>query len=120
MKSNEPNEVISPKSVTSPSEANNAGSGKKVLVEVESWFQRCGGGQPYNISPETGSASDQGPYQFRKILKPTSTGTNKSDGSMRKASATEEFPFDFRKLLRRTEHAPTDTLKRCKGIMSPQ
>ncbi|XP_015784423.1 myosin-IIIb isoform X3 [Tetranychus urticae] len=120
VKSNEPNEVISPKSVTSPSEANNAGSGKKVLVEVESWFQRCGGGQPYNISPETGSASDQGPYQFRKILKPTSTGTNKSDGSMRKASATEEFPFDFRKLLRRTEHAPTDTLKRCKGIMSPQ
>lgn len=28
-------------------------------------------------------------------------------------------PFDFRKLLRKTEHAPTDTLRRCKGLTVP-
>lgn len=103
----------------------------KVVIEVESWWQRSGSGQSYAVtSPQSAPVTDQGPYEFRKILKPTSRNTNRSDGSggsgsggsggggndRVQADSPDLGPFDFRKLLRRTDHAPTDTLKRCKGM----
>lgn len=66
---------------------------------------------------------DQGPFEFRKILKPTSRNTTRSedswlhgDGTIMSGVGEEDGgPFDFRKLLRRTNNAPTDTLKRLRG-----
>lgn len=91
----------------------------KVVVEVESWWKRSGSRHPYGVStePPGPAIGDQGPYEFRKILKPTSRNTNRSDGSDRnQTDSPDSGPFDFRKLLRKTDNAPTDTLKRCKGL----
>lgn len=82
--------------------------------------------------PQT-TKTDQGPYEFRKVLKPPSSSRNttrsedrvsdhwmcaSSDASSDSTSTDGGGgPFDFRKLLRRTNHAPTDTLKRCKGLV---
>lgn len=82
---------------------------------------------------EAGGAEDQGPFEFRKILKPTSRNTNRSDpkspdtiASSSSSSSGQQYPYlvdvptsvqyDFRRILRKTDHAPTDTLKRCKGL----
>ena len=65
---------------------------------------------------------DQGPFEFRKILKPsTSRNTSRSDDSWLHGDADSTAsdgggPFDFRRLLRRTNNAPTDTLKRLRGV----
>lgn len=87
-----------------------SGGQKKVLVEVESWDR-----SKQRYVPEIGATSDQGPYQFRQILRPTCYGSNKSGQSSEECIKINGH-FDFRKLLRRTDHAPTDTLKRCKGL----
>ena len=64
----------------------------------------------------------QGPFEFRKILKPASRNTSRSDDSWPQSSSSEAGagdedggPFDFRRLLRRTNNAPTDTLKRLRA-----
>ncbi|KAG1655880.1 Myosin-IIIb [Nymphon striatum] len=45
---------------------------------------------------------------------------SKSEGGFYSATPdTNIGPFDFRKILRKTEHAPTDTLRRCKGLTVP-
>lgn len=41
------------------------------------------------------------------------TTNNKSNNSNEDDSVG---PYDFRKLLRKTNHAPTETLRRCKGL----
>ena len=129
----------------------------KALVEVASWSQRAPHANPGNSPRASGSVvtvtvkdhlqsniithgkpQQQGPYEFRKILKPplrNSTRAASSDdllaitsnrsicnsatGSSWGSASADSGPFDFRKLLRRTNHAPTDTLKRCKGMLAP-
>lgn len=66
----------------------------------------------------TRSTTDQGPYQFRQILKPANSACHINRQENYQDSNSDEFPFDFRKLLRKTNHAPTDTLKRCKGMIT--
>lgn len=134
--------------------------GHKALVEVGSWSQRASGtgGAGSNVTSgfrTSGSVvtvtvkdhqakilsdQQQGPFEFRKILKPSprdsgriasshddllaiASSTAKSSANATGASwgscNSDSGPFDFRKLLRRTNHAPTDTLKRCKGLLAP-
>lgn len=82
------------------------------------------------------SSEDQGPFEFRKLLKPASKNTNRSDLDTTISSSSSSpsdhhldtdqvrvsnssIQYDFRRILRKTNHAPTDTLKRYKGMIVP-
>ncbi|KAM7285523.1 myosin-IIIb [Ixodes scapularis] len=98
---------------------------RPTMVEVEMWWQDGSLKENQVRQPETPTRPvpkvaalapecdpNQGPYQFKKILRrptpsPQPSPTNQTPGV-----------FDFRKLLRKTDHAPTETLKRCKGLLS--
>ena len=73
---------------------------KKVLIEIGSW-EKNNQHEMTNFD----SSSDQGPYHFRKILRPTFYDLNKKN---EQESMHVDKHFDFRKLLRHTYHAPTD------------
>lgn len=95
---------------------------RPTIVEVESWWQEGSLKENHKIEPTipvhcempTAQESDpnQGPYQFKKILRKPPPSP--------KPSPNRQTPgvFDFRKLLRKTDNAPTETLKRCKGLIS--
>ncbi|KAH8041089.1 hypothetical protein HPB51_013749 [Rhipicephalus microplus] len=95
---------------------------RPTIVEVESWWQEGSLKENHKIEPiipvhcemPTAQESDpnQGPYQFKKILRKPPPSP--------KPSPNRQTPgvFDFRKLLRKTDNAPTETLKRCKGLIS--
>lgn len=98
---------------------------RPTMVEVEMWWQDGSLKEnqvrqpqaPTRPVPKVAALApecdpNQGPYQFKKILRrptpsPQPSPTNQTPGV-----------FDFRKLLRKTDHAPTETLKRCKGLLS--
>ncbi|RWS27880.1 hypothetical protein B4U80_01545 [Leptotrombidium deliense] len=86
-----------------------ADESKKVEMQVDSWFRRF-----ENQSVVNCPVRDQGPHEFRKILRPTSVA--KSD--FRDNDLSSSAQFDFRKLLRKTNHAPTDSLRKCKGLQN--
>ncbi|KAH6939060.1 hypothetical protein HPB50_015702 [Hyalomma asiaticum] len=95
---------------------------RPTIVEVESWWQEGSLKENHKIEPSTpvhcemptaqDSDPNQGPYQFKKILRKPPPSP--------KPSPNRQTPgvFDFRKLLRKTDNAPTETLKRCKGLIS--
>ncbi|XP_064474850.1 myosin-IIIb-like isoform X2 [Ornithodoros turicata] len=90
--------------------ASRIANGPTTVAQVESWLRKTS----FRESPRRDEAEDpnQGPYQFKKILRPSPTSPqppSERDGTPR---------YDFRKLLRKTEHAPTATLRRCKGLPS--
>ncbi|CAN8028867.1 unnamed protein product [Ixodes persulcatus] len=98
---------------------------RPTMVEVEMWWQDGSLKENHVRQPQAPTRPvpkvaalapecdpNQGPYQFKKILRrptpsPQPSPTNQTPGV-----------FDFRKLLRKTDHAPTETLKRCKGLLS--
>lgn len=112
------------------------------LTQCVSRYIASGNRQPIQGSDVGGGSEDQGPFEFRKILKPSSRNTNRSgpkspDTTTTSSSSTyssscgqQNYPYltnvdppvsstvqyDFRRILRKTDHAPTDTLKRVKGI----
>lgn len=95
---------------------------RPTIVEVETWWQEGSLKENRTIEPTTpvhcemptqqDSDPNQGPYQFKKILRKPPPSP--------KPSPNRQTPgvFDFRKLLRKTDNAPTETLKRCKGLIS--
>lgn len=97
---------------------------RPTMVEVESWWQEgppkenqtTDPAPPPHTEPLKAQESDpnQGPYQFKKILRKPPPSPKPSPNRQ-----TPPGMFDFRKLLRKTDHAPTETLKRCKGLISP-
>ncbi|OQR72132.1 myosin-IIIb-like [Tropilaelaps mercedesae] len=128
-----------------PNSSGSSSGGRPSILEIESWWEKRsqrstpspGSTEPNSLDP----ADDplQGPFHFKKILKshthshassssssPSPPGhshngqllsrqiSRAGDGDVNRAGV-----FDFRKVLRRTAIAPTETLRRCKGLLPP-
>ncbi|XP_076374166.1 myosin-IIIb-like isoform X1 [Tachypleus tridentatus] len=71
--------------------------------------------QTYNLPLpiSQSNANYQGPIHIHSMIPPDCVLDKTGE---RRDSSTG--PYDFRKLLRKTAHAPTETLRRCKGLSS--
>lgn len=94
---------------------------------------RHSAGSTGSAGSETGSSDHGGapasvphissPNRGRGGLRSSVAGNGRDCGQKpRAASVTpdSEGRFDFRHLLRKTNHAPTDTLRKCKGMSPPE
>lgn len=91
-----------------PGRLSNPG-GSPTTAQVQSWLEKTSVTENQRKDEED---PNQGPYQFKRILRP-SPASPQPPGERGGTNC-----YDFRKLLRKTEHAPTATLRRCKGLPS--
>ncbi|XP_028966557.1 myosin-IIIb [Galendromus occidentalis] len=107
-----------------PNSSGSSSGGRPSILEMESWWEKRsqrstpspGSTEPNSLDPA--DDPNQGPFQFKKILKSHSHNHSNSSSPLNSTTKTQDSGvFDFRKVLRKTRIAPTETLRRCKGLV---